>query len=92
MRLEAQHDFDSCGVYCVAVAFDRMSEKYEFAEEDRVGKSASAQLRVRILWRLLHDSNRVDNECNPDVLDALHTLEGQAAIIRRKTRSRKCVA
>jgi hypothetical protein len=58
--LEKQHDGDSCGVYCVAAAFDRMSDTYYFAKQGRAGKSATTQLRVRILWRILHDSVRFD--------------------------------
>jgi hypothetical protein len=60
VRLKAQHDSDSCGVYCVAVAFDRMSDIFTFASAGTVGKPASAQLRVRILWRILYDSRRSD--------------------------------
>lgn len=90
VRLEAQHDTDSCGVYCVAVTYDRMSELYAFHDEKKVGMSASTQLRVRILWRILYDSTCVEpHESNYEVLSDLSTLEKHTALAKTKMRSTK---
>jgi hypothetical protein len=63
---DKQHDGDSCGVYCVALAFDFMSGSMFFQRNKTVRKSAIYQLRLRMLWRILCDSNRIRDDVNAE--------------------------
>jgi Ulp1 family protease len=52
VTVEEQHDGSSCGVYCTAIAYDYISETSYFQRKTAVGKSASCQFRVRLMWRI----------------------------------------
>jgi hypothetical protein len=57
-----QHDGSSCGIYCFAIAYDFAHGSRHFQASECVGESASCQLRVRLMWRILCDSDWIDNE------------------------------
>jgi hypothetical protein len=57
VELAAQHDSTSCGVYCLAVALDRITGDYFFQQRGEVGASASCQLRIRFLRKILFGSS-----------------------------------
>jgi hypothetical protein len=73
VKLAPQHDHDSCGVYCIAVVYDFVSNTAFFQHAGGVGASAACQLRVRVMWRIFCCSIRLDAE--RDEIEAKQTIE-----------------
>jgi hypothetical protein len=73
VRLKAQHDQVSCGVYCLAIAYDYISESMYFQLAGELGASAACQLRIRVMWRIFCNSYR--REAHHDEEEAARILE-----------------
>jgi hypothetical protein len=62
LRTAPQHDGSSCGVYCIAIAQDLVSDSPFFTTQECPLPQALRELRTLVMWRIFCDSIRLDND------------------------------